>query len=141
MPNIPSRPVGGRRIAAGVALSLAAVLVLAGFVGEVVYGAAYGTLAFWSVPPQISWCGRTYLPSTGPALSLAAVQQQRAALPGDQPYPVVQVARIPPLVGRRLLASVTPQASRDRLNVPCAMVVYLETDPDSYRPYELSGGP
>src|SRR5262249_10108961 len=125
----------------GVAAGVAAALVLACFVGAVAYGAAYGTLAFWSEPARISWCGRTYLPSTGSVLSLAAVEQQRAALPGDQPYPVVQVARIPPLVGARVRATVPPQAARARLHLPCAMVVYLETGPDSYRPYGLSGGP
>ena len=54
---------------------------------------------------------------------------------------MTEVAKIPPLVGRPVLASVTPEATRDRLRLPCAMVVYLETDADAYRPYVLSGGP
>jgi hypothetical protein len=105
------------------------------------YHSAYGTLAWWSEPQRISWCGRVYLPSEETVLTRSEVEQQQAHLPGDAPYPVTTVTRIPPLVGRPVLASVTPEAIRDQLGVPCAMVVYLETDPDAYRPYVLSGGP
>jgi hypothetical protein len=124
-----------------VILTLGVVLVSALVVGEIAYGVAYGTLAWWQEPARISWCGRTYLPSTGPLLTRADVEQQRASLPGAQPYPVVQVTKVPLLVGGPVLASVTPAATRERLRVPCAMVVYLETGPDTFRAYALSGGP
>jgi hypothetical protein len=114
-------------------------LVVAG--GAIAYSEAYGTLAVWGDPERISWCGRTYLPGGGAGLSRSDVEQERASLPGYEPYPVVTVTRVPPLVGRPLLASVTPQAARDRLGVPCAMVVYLQTGSDSYRSYVISGGP
>src|SRR5262245_19648248 len=136
---IARRQVGGRRMMAGVAAGVAAALVLACFVGAAAYGAAYGTLAFWAEPQRISWCGRVYLPGRETVLTRAAVEHQRAALIGDQPYPLVRVATVPPVIGAPVLASVTPQATRDRLHLPCAMVVYLETGPDAYRPYVLSG--
>jgi hypothetical protein len=120
---------------------LVVAVVAAGVIGLLAYRVTYGTFAFWGEPPRISWCGRDYLPGSGNVLTRAAVEQQRAALPGDQPYPVVQVAIVPPIIGHPVLASVTPQATRDRLGVPCAMVLYLQTGPDSYRPYVLSGGP
>ena len=68
-------------------------------------------------------------------------EQQRATQGGDQPYPLRQVAMVPPVVGDPVFASVTPQEARDRLHLPCAMVLYLQTGPDTYRPYALSGGP
>jgi hypothetical protein len=119
----------------------AAITVLVCASGAVASHTAYGTLAWWGEPERISWCGRDYLPAEGTLLTRAVVEQQRASVPGDAPYPVTTVTRIPPLVGRPVLASVTPAATRDRLHVPCAMVVYLETDTDAYRPYVLSGGP
>jgi hypothetical protein len=137
MPNDPQVRVAARRGA----LILAALLILAGLGGAVAYGTSYGTLAWWSDPAKITWCGRVYLPSTGPTVSRATVEQQRASLPGDQPYPVTEVTRVPPLIGRAVLASVTPPATRERLGIPCAMVVYLDEGADSYRPYVLSGGP
>jgi hypothetical protein len=127
----------GRRVVVGLAL----VVMTACLTGMAAYWVAYGTFAFWTEPPRISWCGRDYLPSPTTVLTRDAVEQQPAALPGDQPYPVVQVGLVPPIIGRPVLASVTPQATRDRLGIPCAMVVYLQTGPDSYRPYVLSGGP
>jgi hypothetical protein len=104
------------------------------------YRAAYGTFAWWRQPARIYWCGRVYLPSNGPTLTRSAVEQQRASLPGEGPYPMVAVTRLPPLVGRPVLATVTPKDSRHRLHVPCAVALYLETAPDAYRPYVLSGG-
>lgn len=126
-----------RRAAWVVAVALALACVSAAFA----YRAAYGTFAWWRPPARISWCGRTYLPGNGPTLTRSEVEQRRASLIGDAPYPVVTVTRVPPLVGRPVLASVTPEARRERLHLPCAMAVYLEIDPDAYRQYELSGGP
>lgn len=126
-----------RRVATGVVVALAVGCTSAAFA----YRAAYGTFAWWRQPARISWCGRDYLPSRRPALTRSAVEQQRASLIGDAPYPVVTVTRLPPVVGRPVLASVTPEAVRHRLHLPCATIVYLETDTDAYRPYVLSGGP
>lgn len=74
-------------------------------------------------------------------LTRAEVGRQRASLPGDRPYPVETIARIPPILGHPVLASVFPEATREAMHIPCAMVVYLEIGPDAYRPYVLSGGP
>ena len=123
-----------------VVVGLVVLVVLAVVGGELAYWGAYGTPAFWSEPKSISWCGRQYLPSNGPLLTRAAVDQLRAPLPGGQDE-VVTVAKIPPLIGRPVLASVTPATTREALNLPCAMAVYLETGHDSYRQYILSGGP
>jgi hypothetical protein len=122
-------------------MGVAVALAVAGGSAVLAYRTAYGTFAWWGQPARISWCGRDYLPSKGPDLTRSAVEQQRASLIGDAPYPVVTVTRLPPLVGRPVLASVTPDAVRHRLHLPCATTIYLKTDPDAYRPYVLSGGP
>jgi len=129
-------PASLRRTAAVVV----AVLVLAGLTGELVYRGAYGTFAWWSDPARISYCGRDYLPSAM-TVTHARIEHERAALLKDPPYPVVTVAKVPPVIGRPLLASVTPEVRRAGSQLPCAMVVYLETGPDAYRPYVISGGP
>jgi len=137
MTTVTGSGLKGRRLV----LMLSLVVVAACLFGLTAYRVTYGTFAFWTEPPRIRWCGRDYLPSHGTVLTHAEVEQQRAALPGDQPYPMVQVAKLPPVVGAPVLASVTPPATRDRLHVPCAMIVYLQVGPDAYRPYVLSGGP
>jgi len=40
-----------------------------------------------------------------------------------------------------LLAAVTPEVARHRLDLPWAMGVYLKTGLDAYTAYGLSGGP
>ena len=137
MAEVARGPLVRRRVLAGLAVVVTAAAVL----GAIAYRVEYGTFAFWVDPPRISWCGRDYLRSPNATLTRDAVEQQRAALVGDEPYPLVQVATVPPVVGNPVLASVTPQATRDRSGIPCAMVLYLQTGTDSYRPYVLSGGP
>lgn len=123
-----------RRVATVVVVALA----LACATAAIAYRAAYGTFAWWRPATRISWCGRTYLPSNLPTLTRSGIEQRRESLLGDAPYPVITVTRLPPLVGRPVLASVNPRATGDE---PCAMAVYLETGPDAYRQYEISGGP
>src|SRR5690242_10476357 len=108
----------------------AAVLVLVAVALAVGYRTAYGTLRWWAPPPQISWCGRRYLPGTSPDIALAQVRRRRASLPGDSRYPMAPVTRVPPVIGRPVLASPVPAATRERLRLPCAMVVYLQTGRD-----------
>ena len=102
------------------------------------YRAAYGT--WWGTPDHLSYCGRTYLRGT-PGLTRAEIVRFGAALPGDAPYPVVTVATVPPVVGQPLVAALTPQAERQRLGVPCTMVVDLKTSTDTYTAHGLVGGP
>jgi hypothetical protein len=128
--------VGFRRVA----IAVVAALVLTFAATSVASRVAYGTLAWWSDPHRISWCGRQYLPAAGPALTRTAVEQ-RGSLAGAATYSLVTVTKVPPVVGRPLVAPVTPTAILDRTQSPCATVVYLQTGDDAYRPYVLSGGP
>jgi hypothetical protein len=110
-------------------VAIAAVVLLALASSVVAYRYAYGTFAWWTAPERISWCGRTYLPASGPPSTRSAAQDR-----------LVEVARVPPLVGSRLLAPVAPAAARPGSS-PCSTVVYLEVGTDSYATYVLSGGP
>ena len=122
---------------------LVVMLFVAAGVVWVQYRMAYGTFAWWQIPPRISWCGRHYLPAGGRLLTRAEIAAQPVGLPGEGPYPVVTVAHVPPLNGRPVLAARTPESSRRRVEppLPCAMGVFLQTGTDQYLAYTISGGP
>jgi hypothetical protein len=124
---------------------ITAVLVLVLAIGFTVtafrFHTAYGTFAFWGPPGRITWCGRDYLRSELAPRTRARIEAEPVALPGDAPYPVVQVGTAPSIGGRPLLAAVTPPARREPAGLPCAMVLHLEVGADRYDSYELSGGP
>jgi hypothetical protein len=102
--------------------------------------ATYGTMVWWEAPARIHWCDRDYL-QHGTHVSREGIQ------PGESidgtAYPVTTVGRLPPGIGRSLLASVTPPQQRDTAQppLPCTMALYLWDGPDDYLVYSLSGGP
>ena len=104
------------------------------------YRKAYWT--WWQTPHRIVYCERIYLGGTT-THTRAEIEklESTTALPGDTPYPVVTVGKVPPIVGQPLLAAVTPEAARHRLGLPCTMGIYLKTGADVYTAYGLSGGP
>jgi len=119
---------------------LVAAIIIVATAGALGYRTVYGSS---SHPPEhLSYCGRDYLRGT-PGLSRTEIMrnENKTSLPGDAPYPVVTVGKVPPIVGQPLLAAVTPEATRRKLSLPCAMGVYLKTGPDAYTAYGLSGGP
>jgi len=126
-----------RRRALLAAALVVSLLLVAGAVRAVQYRTAYGTFAWWDVPPRITWCGRTYLPFDGPEVDRAGLETIRGRLDDDAPYPITQVDTV---AGRPLLAAVVPEARRTS-GIPCAMQVALGTADDTYRTYGLSGGP
>lgn len=97
------------------------------------YRKAYGT--WWQRPEKLAWCDRTYVHYRQDAPLFSRAQIDRSA-----PSPVVRVGTVPPLVGRPLIASVTPDSDRAS-GGPCSMAVFLETGEDTYAAYSLSGGP
>ena len=122
-------------------MSIAVALVMIVAAGTTLgYRKAYWT--WWQTPHRIVYCDRTYLGGTT-THSRAEIEklESRTALPGDAPYPVVTVGKVPPILGQPLLAAVTPEATRRKLGLPCAMGVYLKTGADTYTSYDLSGGP
>jgi hypothetical protein len=137
---VKKRPAGV--LTAAIKGTILGVLIFAIAAGTYGYRKAYGS--WWpQTPERITYCGRTYETNHSLVLSRDGVtrSETKTSLPGDAPYPVVTVARVPPVIGRPLLAAVTPEARRRGNNVPCAMGVYLKTGSDTYLAYGLIGGP
>jgi hypothetical protein len=121
---------------------LAFALIIAVAMGSVGYRKVYGD--WWPQPPdRLTYCGRSYATNHSLVLSRAGVTKANSTtgLPGDAPYPVVMVGRVPPLIGQPLLASVTSESARQKSDLPCAMGVFLKTGSDAYTGYGLLGGP
>jgi hypothetical protein len=120
-----------------------AVVIVAVAAGTLAYRKVYGT--WWQTPEHITYCGRTYETDFSAVLSRADIVNLKESLPGDAPYPVLRVGRVPPIVGQPLLAAVTPESVRNIPGrdspLPCAMGVYLKIGPDAYNAYLISGGP
>ena len=104
----------------------------------VTYRATYGR---WNVPAKVGYCDRSYRQADdGLTLDEVHARESQTSLPGDSPYPVVEVGHAPPLLGRQIIAARTPESHRHQ-QLPCAMVIYLKTGDDNYTSYELQGGP
>lgn len=102
------------------------------------YRAAYGS---WNVPATVGYCDRSYrVADDGLTMDEVHAREKETSLPGDSPYPVVEVGHAPPLLGRQIVAARTPEGRRDQ-QLPCAMVLYVKTGDDAYTSYELQGGP
>jgi hypothetical protein len=87
---------------------------------------------------RVHWCGRDYESFGGPPLTLRQVMAHES-------LSIVPVAQYPPLAWTRheLLAAGSAATLRrgGTDGTVCAMVVYLRTARDQYRPYSLEGGP
>jgi hypothetical protein len=131
-----NRRHNARTVATGVLVFVVVVVIAASLASW----ATYRTPMWWSAPERLRWCGRDY--------ARAPVHVDRShipegSLPGDAPYPVHRVGSLPPVVGRPVIASVTPSARRHAISppLPCAMVIYLRTSGSKYTPYVIQGGP
>ena len=118
-----------RFFAKGTAVTLA-VLVIGAFVSSV---ATFRTPEWWGEPWRLHWCGRDYARS--PKL-VTRSQIHAGSLPGDKPYKVRRIGSLPPIIGRPVLASVTPDKRRQSITppLPCTMELYLRTSSGKYRP-------
>lgn len=130
VPRRAVRPaVSRRRVRAVVVTGLATFVLVAALIIEGRSVLFFHTLAPWSSPPRIHFCGRDYdrgglVPADGAEVVVGA-------------SPFQQVTRGPlwqPLYGH-------PASPHLRATgAPCAMVLYLRQG-DRYRSYALSGGP
>ena len=119
-----------------------AVSVVAAALTAVVGVYGYSTYAAWGglgpgAPARVTWCGRTYLPANETfTLDQVTINVDRSAHDGNPR----EIARTP--WGDAVLAAPMSPAQQASLHTQvCAMAVYVSTGPDTYRPYELSGGP
>lgn len=107
-------------------LTLAAVLVVAGFIAGMWARAHYHAWPWESVPEQLSVCGRDYL-GPGRAVSMAEI-----AASGNHVIGRVQTFR-----GSHEIWGTADGSAGDR----CGLAVYVRTGSRSFRAYGLSGGP
>lgn len=127
----------GMRILIRIAAGFVTLIFVAAALGAVVYRTTYNVWPGQSASAWVHWCGRDYENFGG-----APDSRQQMAATG--PVRVRLVAQYPPLALSRqqLFAAITPQAQRDAVSppLPCAMIIYLRTGPDSYQAYSLEGG-
>jgi hypothetical protein len=118
------------RRAMRVATTGAAVVVVGAFVLTVWYRGTYHTWPGMRASDIVSWCGRDYQYEGPP---------QTARQVFSSLWPVHPEGTYPPLDGDKLYAMTYPP--RLAVSTSCAMVVYLRTGTNQYRPYSLEGGP
>jgi hypothetical protein len=119
-----------RRVGRLAWVGLASLLLLGALVVEGRSVLLFHTVAPWSSPERIHFCGRDY--NRGGAVSAAAAEDVVGASPFQQ------MTRGPlwqPVYGHPASAQ-----QRAALGVPCAMVLYMR-ERAGYRSYALSGGP
>ena len=119
-------------------LAVPAAILIAGGSIAVYNQANFGTFYATGPPPRIQYCDRRYYrvePSRTDSLAhvtafLGANGQSGLTLVGATPS------------GLPILANVMPPQTRASYHTDvCTMEVWVQTGPDSYVPYALSGGP
>ncbi len=97
---------------------------------------AFGTFDTTAAPPRVDYCGRRYYPGDRTD-TLAGVQ---GFLAENGLHGLTQIDTAPS--GMPIIANVLPPDMRAQYhsNV-CTMALWVQTGPDTYRAYGLSGGP
>lgn len=92
--------------------------------------AMYGTVSTEGTAPLIRYCNRTYLPAAAPKSGSQVTELNVLERIGTTP------------AGMPVMASVMSPALRASYHTNvCTMAVWVETGPDKYLAYGLSGGP
>ena len=116
----------------GAAASVIAVILLVVLVpplqllNRVQWAVQFGAVTTTSAPPRVDLCGRRFYPSSE-TVTLAQARAQEGG-------PLGVVAHTP--AGTPILANPLHAHSGD-----CIITLYVETKPNSYTVYPLSGGP
>jgi hypothetical protein len=119
-----------RRVGRWAWVGLASLVLLGALVVEGRSVVLFHTVAPWSSPERIHFCGRDY--NRGGAVSAAAAEDVVGASPFQQ------LTRGP--LWQPVYGQPTNAQQRAALEVPCAMVLYMR-ERAGYRSYALSGGP
>jgi hypothetical protein len=129
----------GRRVARIVIFFAAAIATIAIFAvapTAIHNRAAFGTFDTTGAPPRIDYCGRRYYPgsNTDP---LAQVQHFLAL---NKLHGLTRIDTAPS--GMPIVTNVIPPQVRAQYHTNvCTMVLWVQTGPDAYLGYGLSGGP
>lgn len=98
--------------------------------------ATFGTFDTTGAPPRVDYCGRRYYPSA----KTETVAQVEALLALNGLRGLTRIDTAPsgmPIVANVMSPSVRAQYQTD----VCTMEIWVQTGPDAYRAYGLSGGP
>jgi hypothetical protein len=127
-----------RRTATLVLLSVAAAILVAGTSVAVYNRLYFGTFYTTGAPPRISYCGRTYYPGDTPRADSLAHLTSFLASNGQSG--LTRIGSTPS--GLPIVANVMSLETRASFHTDvCTMEVWVQTGPDSYVVYGLSGGP
>ena len=118
------------------AAGIAAAVLLAIGIPAMHNRLTYGTFSTQGPPPRVDYCGRRYYPGSS-AESRSSVD---AFLARNGAGALTQVGTTPS--GMPIVATVMSPATRAAYHTSvCTMGVWVQTGPDSYLAYGLSGGP
>lgn len=131
----------GRRVPRVVLLCVAATVTIAIFAvapTSIQNRMVYGTFSIFGTPPRVDFCGRRYYPGS------AAAPESRARvdffLAENGQRGLARVGTTPS--GMPVVANLMSPERRSQLHTSvCTMEVWVQSGPDAYVPYGLSGGP
>jgi hypothetical protein len=129
----------GRRVARNAIYFVAAIVTIAMFAvapTALLNRAKFGTFDTAGSPPRVDWCGRRYYPGT----NTDTLAQVEAFLTANGQQGLTRIDTAPS--GMPIVANVIPPRVLAQYHSDvCAMEVWVQTGPDAYRGYGLSGGP
>ncbi len=98
----------------------------------------YGTFDIASAPPRVDYCGRRYYP--GDTSHVPSLAQVDSFLAENGLHGLTQVGTAPS--GMPVVTNVLPSDVRAQYHTNvCTMVLWVQSGPDAYVGYGLSGGP
>jgi len=131
----------GRRVLRIVLLLVSGIVTVASFAVAPILiqdQITYGTFASASTPPRVDYCGRRYYP--GETSHVQSLAQVEALLAENGLHGLTQVGTAPS--GMPVVTNVLPSGVRvqDHTSV-CTMALWVQSGPNAYVAYGLSGGP
>jgi hypothetical protein len=98
--------------------------------------AVFGTFDTAGAPPRVDYCGRRYYPGT----NVDSLTQVNTFLALNNQSGLTRIDTAPS--GMPIVANVMPPDVRARYSTNvCTMSLWVQTGPDAYLGYGLSGGP
>jgi|ERR1700674_3159517 len=128
----------GRRVALTVVLVAAGITLIAIYAGAPAMHnrVAFGTFDTVGAPPRVDYCGRRYYPGN----KTETLAQVKAFLAENGLYGLTRIDTAPS--GEPIVTNVMPPELRAHYQTSvCAMGLWVQTGPDAYVGYSLSGGP
>lgn len=131
----------GRRVLRIVLLLVSGIVTVASFAvaPSLIHDRiTYGTFDTAGVPPRVDYCGRRYYP--GDTVHVQSLAQVDAFLAKDGLHGLARVGTAPS--GMPVVTNVLPSGIQAQMHTNvCTMELWVQSGPDAYVAYVLSGGP